>query len=74
MILSLQEVELLLDPVAGLGDSELQRLTRLVGDLNPNQSACGEGREEELSHQSSQSRYTLTHIHTGETVDDKRPL
>lgn len=49
VILGLQELELLLDPVAGLGDSELERLSRLVGNLNPNQTAC-EGREKELSH------------------------
>jgi len=54
VILGLQKLELLFDPVAGLGDGELERLPRLVGDLNPNQIAC-EGREEELSHQSSVS-------------------
>lgn len=62
VILGLEELELLLDPVAGLGDSELERLSRLVGNLNPNrkhQTAC-EGREEELSHQSSVSRHTHT--------------
>lgn len=57
VILRLQELELLLDPVAGLGDSELERLSRLMRDLNPKQTAC-EGRKEELSHQSSASRHT----------------
>lgn len=57
MILGLQEVELLLDPVAGLVDSELQRLSRLVGDLNPSR-APNTGREEELSHQSSRNART----------------
>lgn len=39
VILGLQELELLLDPVAGLSDSELKRLSRLVRDLNPSQTA-----------------------------------
>lgn len=43
VVLGLQEVELLLDPVARLGDGELQRLSGLVGDLHPIQAACGVG-------------------------------
>lgn len=62
VILGLQELELLLDPVAGLSDSELKRLSRLVRDLNPNQTAREGGRrEEELSHQSSVSRHKHRH-------------
>lgn len=52
VILGLQKVKLLLDPVAGLVDSELQRLSRLVGDLNPSR-APNTRREEELSHRGS---------------------
>lgn len=70
VILGLQELELLLDPVAGLSYSKLEWLARLVGDLNPDATACEEKEQEELSHQSSGSR----HSHTDGNVAYKRSL
>lgn len=46
MVLGLQELELVFDPVAGLGHGELEaRLARLVGGLQGGQRATGEARD-----------------------------